>query len=117
MNFGISTADWLNIAINFVLPAVVAVVTSRLASGGVKAVVLLALSAISGFLVSWLDASNNGLPFDFSQAGVTVLVGFAVAVLAHFGLFKPLAITGRDGAIQARLPRGFRGFARGRHRV
>lgn len=114
MNLSFSAADWLNIAINFFLPTVVALVTARFASGGLKAVVLLALSAVSGFLVSWLDAYNTAVAFNFSQAGVTVLVGFAVAVLTHFGLFKPLAVTGRDGAIQTTLPRGI-GRRAGRH--
>jgi len=109
----ISAAQWLNVAINLVLPALVALVTARLASGGLKAVVLLLLSAISGFLVSWLDAYTNAWVFDWSQAGFTMLIGFAVAVLAHFGLLQPLAITGKDGGIQRALPGGL--GRRGRH--
>lgn len=68
--------------------------------------VLLFLSSVSGFLISALDASNSGAAFDFHQAGFTVLTGFAVAVLAHFGLLSPLALTGSNGAIQSWLPGG-----------
>lgn len=105
----ISLAQWLNVGVNIVLPALVALVTARLAHPGLKAVVLLFLSAVSGFLTSWLDAENGAHLFVPSQVAFTVLTGFAVAVLAHFGLLSPLAITGRDGAIQTSVPSGLGG--------
>lgn len=112
----ISTAQWINFAVNVVLPALVALITSRLAHPGLKAVVLLFLSAVSGLLMSWLDAVNTGNLFDWSQAGFTLLSGFAVAVLAHFGLLKPFSITGSNGAIQSSVPRGLGGgSAIGKH--
>jgi hypothetical protein len=109
----ISAAQWLNLAINVALPAVVALITARMASSGLKAVVLLALSAVSGFLTAALDAVTNTASFDWSQAGFTVLSGFAVAVLTHFGLLKPLGVTGSAGAIQTSVPGGV--GAAGRH--
>lgn len=109
MGTSISNAQWLNVAINVVLPAVVALVTARLAHPGLKAVLLLFLSAVSGFLVSALAAVDSGVGFDWSQAGFTVLSGFAVAVLAHFGLLKPMSITGAQGSIQTSMPGGVGG--------
>lgn len=116
MGITVSAAQWLNLAINVVLPALVALVTARLAHPGLKAVILLFLSAVSGFLISALDAQNTGLPWDWSQAGFTVLSGFAAAVLAHFGLLKPLSITGSQGAIATKFSGGAGGGGSvGRH--
>ena len=109
MGTTISAAQWLNVAINVVLPALVALVTSRVAHPGLKAVVLLFLSAVSGFLISWLDAVSMSSAFDWSQSGFTVLLGFGVAVLTHFGLLKPAGITGSEGSIQTSAPGGLGG--------
>lgn len=106
MGTTISLAQWLDAGVNTLLPILVAVITARLASGAVKALLLLLLSAVSGFLISWLDALNNGVPFDFSQAGFTVVLGFVVAVAAHFGVWKPAGVTGSGGLIQSSIPGG-----------
>ena len=105
----ISGAQWLNLAVNVLLPIVVALVTSRAASGSVKAVTLLALSAVSGLLTSWLAAAEAGAPFDISQAGFTVVTGFVVAVAAHFGAWKPAGVTGASGRVQLAVPAGVGG--------
>jgi hypothetical protein len=98
MGTTISAAQWLNLGVNVLLPIIVAIVTRANAAGGVKAVTLLVLSALSGFLIAWLDALNHGLVFDFSQAGFTAVTGFIVAVAAHFSVWKPAGVTGSDGA-------------------
>jgi hypothetical protein len=112
----ITSDQWLNLAINALLPALVALVTAQRAHPGVKAVALLFLSAVSGLLTSYLDAVVNTVPFDWSQAGFTALSGFAVAVLMHLGLLSPLALTGANGVIQRRVPGGI-GTPRGRHEL
>ncbi|WP_181778943.1 hypothetical protein [Pseudonocardia pini] len=112
MGTTISLAQWLNAGINVLLPILVAVVTARAAAGAVKALVLLGLSAVSGFLVSWLDALNAVLPFDWSQAGFTTVMGFVVAVAAHFGVWKPGGVTGSEGAVQSTLTAGLGGSGR-----
>jgi hypothetical protein len=106
MGTTISAAQWLNVAINVFLPILVALVTKRLASGGLKAFVLLLLSAISGYLISILDAATNNIPFDFSQGTFTAVTGFIVAIATHYGIFKPALITGSSGAIQRSVPGG-----------
>jgi len=105
----ISGVQWLNFAINAILPAVVALVVARVANPAWKALVLLFLSAVSGFLVSWLGALNSGTPFLWDQAIFTVLTGFAVAVLSHFGLLQPISLTGKEGVIQQSLGGGLGG--------
>jgi len=109
MGTTISLAQWLNAGVNVVLPILVALVTARVAGGTVKALVLLVLSGISGFLISWLDALNGGVPFDMSQAAFTTVLGFMVAVASHFGLWKPTGVTGSEGAVQASIPGGLGG--------
>jgi hypothetical protein len=109
MGTTISLAQWLNAGVGVILPIVVALITSRVADGAVKALVLLALAAVSGYLISWLDATNSGVAFDFSQASFTAVLGFVVAVASHFGLWKPAALTGSGGSIQNALPGGLGG--------
>jgi hypothetical protein len=94
----ITLSQLINLAVNTVLPILVAIVTSRMASSGLKAIVLLALSAVSGFLTAWLVSLNLGEPFDIGQTLFSVLTGFVVAVAAHFGFWKPVGLTGREGA-------------------
>jgi hypothetical protein len=112
----IGPSQWLDLAINAPLPAVVALVTHRLAHPGIKAAVLLFLSALSGFLITWQDAVVNSLPFDWSAAGFTALSGFAVAALTHFALLGPMSVTGAGGVIATTFPGGL-GAPHGRHEL
>jgi len=112
----ITPEQLLTLAINVVLPALVALVTARESHPGVKAVALLFLSSLTGVLSTWVHAIDTGTVIDWSQAGFTALAGFAVAVLAHFGLLSPLALTGSQGVIQAAVPGGI-GGRRGRHEL
>lgn len=109
MGTTLSPSQWLNVAINVVLPIVVALVTNRLAPGGLKAVILIFLSALSGYLVSILAAWDAGVPPDLSQATFTAVIGFVVAVATHFGVWKPFHVTGSDGWVQTQVPGGFGG--------
>jgi hypothetical protein len=109
MGTTISTAQWLAAGVNVVLPIVVALVTSRAADGSIKAITLLLLSAVSSYLIAWLDAQGAGGAFDFSQASFTAVLGFVVAVASHFGLWKPSGITGSSGLVQGSVPVGIGG--------
>lgn len=64
----------------------VAVVTRASASPGVKAVALLALTAVTQFVSSWIDNFDN---FDWKVYGLNIVVGFVVAVASYLGLWKP----------------------------
>ncbi len=94
----LTLAQLISSVVGILLPILVAVVTSRVASGGAKAVTLLVLAAVSSFLSEWLVALNGGGSFDFAQAGYGVLMTFVVAVATHFGLWKPADLTGSNGA-------------------
>lgn len=86
----------ITLIVSVVLPAAVALVVKAKASPAVKAVTLLALAALSGFLTAWqADPHYNW------RHGIAVwAVQFGAAVLAHFGLLQPASVTGRTGAIQ-----------------
>jgi hypothetical protein len=88
---------WLTMIIAVVLPALVALVTKQIASANVKAVLLLLLSAIAGTATS---VQANGGTFDLKDAAVATILTFVIAVGSHFGILKPLSITGTEGAIQ-----------------
>lgn len=104
--FAPSPEQWLNVTINLVLPIVVAVVTKRTADGALKALTLLILSAVSGYLVVILAAYQHGVQPDLGYATWTALLGLIVAIGSHFGLLKPVGITGSAGWVQTRLPGG-----------
>ncbi len=94
----ITLAQVISALVGTVLPILVALVTSRVASGAVKAVALLVLAAVTSFLSEWLVALNDGTAFDASQAGFGVLLTFVAAVAFHFGLWKPADVTGSNGS-------------------
>jgi hypothetical protein len=97
MNVHLDTAYWLGLLVSVVLPVLVGLVTTRVTSSAVKAVLLLALSTANGFLV---ELSHPPTGYSVGTAAVLALVSFATGVLMHFGLYKP---TGVSAAAQDRL--------------
>jgi hypothetical protein len=92
MNVNLDSAYWLGLAISVGLPVLVGLATTRVTHAGVKAVLLLALTAANGFLV---ELANAGDGYDLGSAVVLTLVSFGTAVLSHFGLWKPTGVSGR----------------------
>jgi hypothetical protein len=93
MNVNLNSAYWLGLAISVVLPVLVGLVTTRVTSARVKAVLLLFLTALNGFLVELAGPHPDG--WDLGTAIVLTLVSFGTAVLSHFGLWKPTGISGK----------------------
>lgn len=92
MTVNLDKAYWLGLLVSVVLPVFVGLVTTRVTHAGVKAVLLLALSTLNGFLVEY---TAGGPGYDVGAAAVLSLVAFATGVLSHFGLWKPTTISGR----------------------
>ncbi len=90
---------WLTMIISVFLPMIVALVTKQVASGGLKAVILLFLSAVTGTLTQ--IAAANGV-FDLKDAIVATVMSFVIAVGIHFGLLSPTGLTGSEGKIQSK---------------
>ncbi|WP_086765315.1 hypothetical protein [Streptomyces bobili] len=90
MNESLDKAYWIGLLVSVGLPVLVGLVTKHVTHPGVKAVLLLALSILNGFLVEF---ANPGPGWDFSTAAILALVSFAVGVLSHFGLWKPVGVS------------------------
>ncbi|QDN57399.1 hypothetical protein [Streptomyces sp. S1D4-20] len=93
MNINLPTAYWLGLLTSVVLPVLVGLVTTRVTSAGLKAVLLLALSTASGFVVEYAGPHDAG--YSVGTAAVLALVSFATGVLSHFGFWKPVGVAGR----------------------
>ena len=95
---------WLTFLVATILPAIVAFVTKRFAASQWGAVVLLFLSVISGWLTSLYAVPDHS--FDPKTAAIAIVTTFVTAVATHFGLLKPVKITGSEGVIQKAIPAG-----------
>jgi hypothetical protein len=85
-------AYWLGLAISVVLPVLVGLVTTRVTHAGTKAVLLLFLTALNGFLV---ELSSAGDDYNVGSAVLLWAVSFATGVLSHFGLWKPTGVAAK----------------------
>lgn len=86
-------------AITAFIPWLVALVTHQQAHPGLKAVLLLLLTAVTGVLTAWQADPN----YDWQHGALYAFEGFIVAVGAHFGLWKPTEVT---PGIQRAVPQG-----------
>ncbi|MEV7654688.1 hypothetical protein AB0O39_11000 [Streptomyces anulatus] len=99
MDVTLDTVYWLGLLISVVLPVLVGLVTTRVTNSGTKAVLLLALTALNGFLV---ELANPGDGYNVGTAAVLTLVSFGTAVLSHFGLWKPTGVSGKAQDVGAK---------------
>lgn len=87
----INTAYWLGLAITFVLPLIVGIVTTHVTNSAVQSTLLLLFNAVNGFLVEYTAPHPDG--YKVTTAIVLALVGFVTSVAAHFGLWKPTGVS------------------------
>jgi peptidoglycan/LPS O-acetylase OafA/YrhL len=85
-------AQVLGMLIGTVLPFLSGLVTRWNASDAARAVVLLVLSALSGFLSTWLGAAQDGTAFDVAGAILTAATAFVFGIGAYLGLWKPTGV-------------------------
>lgn len=90
--FDPSPIGLLTLALNFVLPLIVGLVTKQSWSSTVKGLILLFVAFVKTVLVAWLVALTNGVPFNLPAVLYTTLFNFAIAVAAYFGLLKDTQI-------------------------
>lgn len=95
--------SYWNILVTFVLPALVALVTKRFADRGLKAIILLVLSVIGGFINQVIAQGGH---FEIGQSLWYIVGTFLGAALVHFGLLSPAQITGAWGLIAKHFPGG-----------
>lgn len=85
------TVQVVSLLLGTLYPILVALVTKVDTSPAVRAVLLAALSAVSGFLTEFLNSEN----FVWQQALLTWVLTFVVAVATHFGLWQPTGVTAK----------------------
>ncbi len=92
--------DWpliVGMIVSVVLPLLVGLVTKRVTNSGTKAVILAALSAVTGLLTELGNSMTAGVTYNLGMGIVFALAAFLVAVGMHFGIYKP---TGASTAAQ-----------------
>lgn len=114
---GFTWVQLLTLLVSVVLPAVVALITQRMASSGLKATVLALLAAVTGLSSELLNALVHDKPFDLGTALIAWLTSFVIAVAVHYGLLKPAGLTGSQGAIAKSVPGGLGSEQPGKHSV
>lgn len=85
----------LALVIQFILPLVVGLVTKVSTASSVKSVLLLALTALTQFVLSWQEAVEAAQTFDYGLVLWNVAVGFAISTAAHFGLYRGTGLTAK----------------------
>lgn len=89
--YGVQLDGWaaLNVALQFVLPAVVALVTTKLTGRRFQFLLLLGLTLVTTVGTQAFDAHAAGAPLNLVQIIVTAVINFAISLLSHYGVWKP----------------------------
>lgn len=98
--------DVLNLLLAAVLPLLTALVTARFASSALKSITLAALTVIATSLQSVFDSGGG---FEIRDYLMTTTLQFLMSVGFHFGLLKPVALTGDHGVVAQKVPAGIGG--------
>lgn len=98
--------NWLTLVLGTGLPMLVAFITAQEANAGLKAVVLAGLAAVGGILQELVSVSGDLGALDWNASLANATTVFLIAVGAHFGLLKPVGLTGSDGSIQSNVSSG-----------
>jgi hypothetical protein len=96
-------AVWLDLVMGTVLPIVVAIVKRRYGRVWVGAVLLAVLAAAEAVLREVMGANGR---FDIKPVLIHFFLTFISGVAMHFGLLKPVGVTGDEGAVQRVIPAG-----------
>lgn len=90
--FNLPPALIVGLIVSTILPILTGLVTTRVTSGGVKAVILAALAAVTGLGTELLASIQSETTYDFGTGLVLALTAFLIAVAMHFGLWKPTTV-------------------------
>lgn len=96
--FNVDAAQVIGLVVSVVLPVLVGLVTTKVTSSGVKAVLLAALAGVTGLGAELLAAVQSGVPYDLGSGLLTALAAFVIAVATHVGIWRPTGVT---AAVQA----------------
>jgi len=92
----------VNLAVGVVLPLLVQLLAKAKAPASVKSLISLLLSGAAGVLTPLLTLDS----IHWIPVGISIGQIFVVTIASHFGLLKPLNLTGSNGAIANAVPGG-----------
>lgn len=104
LNTAVTLDPRVLVPLSSLLAMATALVTDRLASSRTRALTLIFLSVVTAIVAGWQE--NGALSFVVGDVLWTAFSLFMTGALVHFGLLKPLRVTGTDGVIQQVMPRG-----------
>ena len=81
----------LGLLLTVILPLIAGLLMKQSWGTGTKGAILLILAAVKVTIEAALMANNKGVDFEFIPVVYTVAINFAIAVAAHFGLWKNTA--------------------------
>lgn len=87
----------LSMVLTLVLPLAVAVITTRVTSSRVKGILLIIVVAVKTLTEALIANNNDVINFAWIPFTMNLVLNFTLAVMMHFGVWKP---TGAAGAIQ-----------------
>lgn len=90
IEFDVSFVQVLALLVGTVSPLLVGLVTTRVVSAGRKAVLLLALTSVTGLGAELLDALRADESYDLGAGLMLALTAFLAGVGMHFGIWKPV---------------------------
>ena len=93
LEFTFSWVAILALVVSVILPILVGLVTTRVASSRTRAIALALLAAVTGFGTELLNALVNALPYDLFAGLVLAVTAFLIAVALHFGFWKPVGVS------------------------
>jgi hypothetical protein len=92
----------LAFGLQFLLPLVVGLITTRVTSSRDQFLLLASLTVLVTIATGAVSAHDAGTPFDVVQAVLNALAGFLVSVGTHFGIWKPTGLAGLLLAVGSR---------------
>lgn len=91
-DFGTPWIALIQLALMFILPTLVGLVTDRLSASWLKVVLLGGLTFASTILTSLLDSMMAGTPYDWVNMVANGLITWALAIAAYMGILKPTGV-------------------------
>lgn len=96
-----SLAGALSLVLTVLLPLGAALVMRRTMPAGMKATILLFMSAVKSFVEAWIAHVNAHTPFSPWPVAYAIVINFGLAVVAYFGIWQNTVVQRKaiDGGI------------------
>lgn len=91
--FTLDPAIVVQLILAVILPIFVGLVTTKVTSGGKKAVLLAGLTLVTSLFTQLGEAIASSGVFDLGLALLAAIPAFAISVATHYGLWKPTGLT------------------------